>query len=651
VDQIKAFVAHSFSPEDTGVVNAILEILNRVTTMQPRFSWNHAEEPEPTAVDEKVLALLEDRNLLIAICTRKERVIYDSGLKKLWPLSKLIGSESEFEWKTSDWIIQEIGLAIGRRMKIILLVEESTRAPGALQGNLERIDFNRAAPEKSFNKLLGMINSLSPKPEGGAPEAQQVIPPAVTERKPEISEPESRTIPKSDWTIVEYKDALWHLVLNRDFDGIVKLRGQFYSSQCGANEYQQAEFDSHHEYLLICLDESGDLSRIEALAEKAKGNLEVSIDLAVCYSKLEENVKAGKLFEDASNLADDENRKIFLLGRSAFEFQKGKIFDEVVRLQSKMRERVAKTGVGELRLLEAEKQIAEAKGDGEAVLAILERRLEMNPTNTNDRFSLAYKYSELDRDELAAYHYSRIGYNARNGSTWNNLGVSYSRLKLPIRAISAYRKAEEMGETLAMSNLSHDFLRAGFLSEAEEIIKAALKMDGHHENVDKALGIIMEAKEGENVKEVELFEKVKPNSNFYRAVGRALALPTAQDLNGSWKSPRSWVEIKVSGQQFFAHGEYEASSLGVLASIAAGAIRRESSPHKYTEVYEGEIRGCAIFGTVMRKKEGDSNPTILGSAAETKVTVVMWVNAGGDKIYVLERSGHSDPKQYELVRL
>jgi hypothetical protein len=32
--------------------------------------------------------------------------------------------ESERVWKTSDWIIQEIGLAIGKGVKLILLIEE-----------------------------------------------------------------------------------------------------------------------------------------------------------------------------------------------------------------------------------------------------------------------------------------------------------------------------------------------------------------------------------------------------------------------------------------------------------------------------------------------------------------------------------------------
>ena len=119
MEPIKAFVAHSFTEDDAIVVDAILKCLGRVTELHPRFSWHHAEHPEPTLVDAKVIALFADKNLFIGICTRKERVIAPSALTRSWFAKKsLKAKESDFHWKTSDWIIQEVGLAIGRGLKI-----------------------------------------------------------------------------------------------------------------------------------------------------------------------------------------------------------------------------------------------------------------------------------------------------------------------------------------------------------------------------------------------------------------------------------------------------------------------------------------------------------------------------------------------------
>jgi hypothetical protein len=185
---ISAFVAHSFTEDDATVVNAVLNCLTRAAELNPSFSWTHARHPEPISVDEKVLALLEGKNLFIGICTRKERVVSPNALSSCWmSRQKLAVNENALEWKTSDWIIQEIGLAIGRGMDIILLVEEGIRSPGALQGNLESIRLYRDAPERSFDALLAMLATLTPRPTDGAAAA---VPPSPSEPEKSTDHPD-----------------------------------------------------------------------------------------------------------------------------------------------------------------------------------------------------------------------------------------------------------------------------------------------------------------------------------------------------------------------------------------------------------------------------------------------------------------------------
>ena len=45
------------------------------------------------------------------------------------PLTRKV-NEAALCWKTSDWVIQEIGLATGRGLELILLVEDGVRRPG-----------------------------------------------------------------------------------------------------------------------------------------------------------------------------------------------------------------------------------------------------------------------------------------------------------------------------------------------------------------------------------------------------------------------------------------------------------------------------------------------------------------------------------------
>jgi hypothetical protein len=162
--QIHAFVGHSFTENDKTVVDKFLQYLDQLSEVLPAFTWKHAEHAEPSIVSEKVLRLLEGRNLFIGICTRKEMVISSDKLRNPFFFEKkLQGLKEDFLWKTSDWIIQEIGLAIGLKLNVILLLEQGVKAPGALQGNLEYITFDRDAPERCFGKILEMISALSPK--------------------------------------------------------------------------------------------------------------------------------------------------------------------------------------------------------------------------------------------------------------------------------------------------------------------------------------------------------------------------------------------------------------------------------------------------------------------------------------------------------
>src|SRR3546814_16621871 len=102
--------------------------------------------------------MFEDKNVFIAICTRKELVVDESKIRPGLLRSNIwFANKDDYKWKTSDWIIQEIGLAFGRGLDVILLVEEGVRSPGGLQGALEYISFARSSPELSFGKLLRMV--------------------------------------------------------------------------------------------------------------------------------------------------------------------------------------------------------------------------------------------------------------------------------------------------------------------------------------------------------------------------------------------------------------------------------------------------------------------------------------------------------------
>ena len=172
--EIRAFVGHSFSAEDRDVVQKFLQYFENLSGTLPHFSFESASSAEPKLIADKVLGFILNKNVFIGICTRNELTI-NGYYKKVSFLSELFRLKRwDTSWKTSDWIIQEIGLAIGKELDIVLLIEKGVRSPGGLQGDIEHIEFERDAPEKSFNKVLEMIKALSPRAKASLRQSTEI---------------------------------------------------------------------------------------------------------------------------------------------------------------------------------------------------------------------------------------------------------------------------------------------------------------------------------------------------------------------------------------------------------------------------------------------------------------------------------------------
>ncbi|HEY1057680.1 MAG TPA: hypothetical protein VGE55_03000 [Limnobacter sp.] len=649
---INAFVGHSFTEDDAVVVNSVLNYLSRVAELHPSFSWTHAKHPEPISVDEKVLAIFEGKNLFIGICTRKELVVTSNALSSCWlSRQKQAVETTALVWKTSDWIIQEIGFAIGRGMDIILLVEEGIRSPGTLQGNLEYIPLNRDAPERSFDALLAMLASLTPRPTNGAATA---LPPSTTELSKSTEKSESDWItPTPEWAQSNFEFAMMHCVVTKNDQAKELVDKAFLASKVGASFEAQKEWSAYKEYICIQLGCGGDLSRLEAIAAELPENTNVTQRLAKSYARFDEHGKAASLYQSIAGKAKSALSQIELYGQAALSLERAGKKVDADRLVSQIRMLSAEAGEGEMDVLLAETEIAALRKDDDAEIALLERQLELNPSDSDTRFSLAYKYSTIDRDDIAAYHYSQIQKPTRTAIAWNNYGVALQALKLPVKAVEAYRNSASLGETLAMSNLAHQFLNAGFVDEAKQILAEALSIPNHHKNVDKALGIIRDRVDDEEKREILVYDKAKAVSKFFRSFGQARIKPLTIGLQGAWKCPTCDVIVQIDGTSFVAHGTYEVKTAGLLAAALMDTRTIDSTPLKYFLEYRGELCGQTISGTVSREQVGITKSAGISTllSAETKPTFLMWLGDAGTVMYVMERPTPEESRFYQLKRI
>lgn len=650
--QINAFVGHSFAPEDREVVEAFLKFLNQVKGMGIGFTWESAEPAEPKELADKVMGLIHDKNLFIGICTMKEAVIEPAHLQKATFNRRVFkANEQHFTWKTSDWIIQEIGLAIGRGMGIILLVENGLRQPGGLQGNLEYIPFDRGAPEKPFGKLLEMVRALLPKtkatpvPEAATPAVAEEPPPEIQKNGLEWLEP------KADWTRKDYEIALFRAIIRDNAEHERAIAESYFTTKEGQIPTNHQSWEALREHARIVCGKGGALRKLQELADKYRDNGEVHRYLALGYRHYEEHEKAGQCFVTAAERTADEKNQLLMHRDAMVDFAQAGCKEEAENVLNKMKLLLPHVADGETIIINALRQQKDIENSKDLFFGLIERLLQLHPDDVKARFTLAYNYSQADQDELSFYHYLKIPYEERSAITWNNLGVQLDHFDLASKSVDAYRTAENLGETLAMSNLAQKLIKAGFLKEAEDICERALKATDYHKNVGYAIQRIKSIPDEEEEKQKEILRKVATVSEFYRAYGRAAVRNEIGAHNGRWRGPACEIRVTIEHGKFLAEGEYEVtrSRLGLTLLGMASPTVPETDTYRIT--YSGDIYGCTVKCNVTREEIG--KPILLRSPFsqkdETEALMVFSDDLGGIRVY--ERRSSKEPFFYTLTHL
>lgn len=649
MEPIKAFVGHSFSDDDREVVRRILELLDQLSKLQPGFSWEHAEAPEPQLVTDKVLARFEGKNVFIGICTRKERVVEERALRpSKFSRSKLVGNADAFSWKTSDWLIQEIGLAIGREMKVVLLLEEGIRRPGDLQGNLEFVEFERNAPEKCVHRLMGMIAALTPTDtvaRAVAPAQTAEVAAPAKAAEPDVPEWDWKN-PRSDWTEEQFQQAMFMAILDRLEQVQESITRTYLASNAGASEENRRCWNASVEFERITWDRGGSLRTLRSYAEQAPSIGRVWAYLARAYRKYGEHSSSAAAFEQAVEAERNVLDRIGYLGEAALEYRE--VRQDILARSAFDRMRGLGMGVAgaEEIILRAERAFADKLSENEVEIGSLERLLEIDPTDADTRFSLAYKYGELNLPELAAYHYARIPRGQRSDAAWNNLGVAYGNIGLPGLAVTSLRESEQIGETLAMSNLANRLIDAGFFDDASEMLKRAIQIADHHKNVDLALGSLKSAPEKESEREGEIFERAERESEFMRRFGRALGLPSVATLQSKWSSDYGEFQLSDTGSGIRLIGTYEVDASPLVGALMMGFATQKKI--RYEIEFTGIVYGRAIVGEITRRREGEAVQHGLLGATKPNRTL-MWISDDERRIHVTERTTGSAPRSYVLT--
>ncbi|MBU4343037.1 MAG: hypothetical protein KKG21_03405 [Candidatus Omnitrophica bacterium] len=561
---IKTFVGHSFEAEDESVVIAFAKMFNSLKKSID-FEWEDADATQIKLLSKKVPQKMMDKNLFIGIFTKKHIEIEEKRLLKTrpWNRDKYISRRTDCVYGTSYWITQESGYAIAQGMATLFLIEKGVRELKGLHADMERIYFEKGKESDCFVKLNEALAVFLKENKSENGKGGSNIPPKESGKEINIVVSEDINVEEGIKTEQDEKKEIKghkeekndeyyfreiYLALHRKekgkFEELKKEVFEKYKSEDNKTIEWQAKILSL-ESLLSQKDVFNDLIDLQ---KKKPDNSLIAYYIGEEYEKYKNYGKAIEEYLKSATYEAKIGAKLHKISLAAHAYVKNGQGGEAVDIL--LKELRDDLDADEKRLIyEYLSDIAKSMENYDLFTAFSEKALLLNPSNDSLRFSLAYKYSNMDKDKLALYHYNILAANSPDSSNYNNLGVAYANLEMPSKAVEFYIKASELGATISRANLAQKLLNEGFIDYANEQLKEAMKSENYEkDNIGRALSRIDRIREEEAKKEKEALGNIGEERQFKLDYG--ILVPHWNSLtnlspNHASKCPRDSLKLRA----------------------------------------------------------------------------------------------------------
>jgi tetratricopeptide (TPR) repeat protein len=428
-----------------------------------------------------------------------------------------------------------------------------------------------------------------------------------------LEDEDELSVPRIDWKRRDYERAYFYSLVIKNKKGIDEISSAYLKTPDADQGHNRITWEAFCLSALIRYSKDEDFESLKNLAEARSDIPKVQEYLAVTYLHYEDYESATAIFQRLALESQDTINRERLLARAAVCAAKAGHLDQARQMLEEIKGQSAKSSNGEL--LNVLKEISEISRDNDTLIAALEQVVEENPADSGARFSLAFKHSECGNHDLALVHYLKILPRDRSGAAWNNLAVEFDHWQLSAQANDAFKKAEELGETLAAANLADKLTNAGFLSEAREKCEAALRVADCNKNVSAALARLQEIPDAENEKLGKIVQNAKGATEFYKHLGKKIILSELTQLAKIWVGPECEFTVSLRDGKFQAVGSQPVkknalASLGFSSAALGGDMPQ--TEHVTIE-YAGIVKGHTIVGKVKRSSGSVLSSTLLGA--------------------------------------
>lgn len=592
---MKAFVGHSFEEKDKQLVDKIIKFLESTG-----IKCQTGERAQNKSVAEKVKRMILEDEIFIGIFTRDKEIVSKKGkFKSLFPSN----SKEKF-YTTSNWVIQESGYAIGKDRELIFLVESGIYKFPELQGDLEILYFHRESLEETFLKLNEIVDFIKSKKIKGIPSETRE---GVEDLEKQESEKQKEKVKGEMKDKREETFDKLHNALFKEEDPSKAQEIYYKELRPSLQDNERPMWEAIVLRISHNLGDAGAFDKLIKCTEENSNNADVIWQLAIRYRDMREYQKAKDTFLTAKALYDinKEEDKVNIMGCYkqaglclAFD---GK-YDDAIQLLS---EALYDDGLMKFKAktLAGLAKIAKIKNDSESFFIYGEGSLNIDPSNTELRFDLAYRYSQGDHNKLSLLHYKKLTDTKKSPSGLNNLGVQYTTLKLPAKSIDSYFKAAGYNETLSMANIAQGYLNEGFIKDAEREIKRANELSKEgldvHGSVGNAKNRVEKILGEEDGREKEILIDAERERDFRARYSESFYCKrniVKEKIEGIWETPWGGANLVFDSKTpSFKIDEKKRVKLGALGSILRGHLSSGEERYK-TEIIKIEGESTKMSG-------------------------------------------------------
>lgn len=559
--RLSAFVGRSFLETDKDVWHEIRDMLESLTSLG--FSFEDAREAQNRPVSEKIKEGINRNDVYIGLLTCRYRINLSRKPKTiLGKIKQFFADDASVRWTTSEWVIEEVGYALGRDRRVILMIEDGVNFPDSdLDADTEWIRFRRDNVKDCQTQLTQIISnlianslptqSLSSSTSGPADTAAAAVPEANNE-EPKLYE--------------QIEKIVLHV-----------RRGEEEQARKIEEEVINSEKNERTRNLVRCYvarrkAEAGDVGSLEELKNLLASdptNQTALHQLVGYYYDFGQLSVAAQTIQAHLEAFEPATKQRFRGQATEILIEDKKYADakQLIRALTEDTANASARVLGYVRLAD----LAKALNDADLESCALEEAAQLSPSDAALRFRLAYRYSEMNRNQLAAYHYKFLSEN--DTAALNNLGAAYHALGIKGSEIDCYVKASEENP-LAVANLAHAYADRGFFLLAEQYGKQALNSAEDNKTAAARARAALDEVDNQRAKESEtingLSDVTKEERAFRSDYAIAYCETPLEPFQKTYSTRHGELKIVANGTRIDGIAEFH-EPLGLIGAFLSGA--------------------------------------------------------------------------------